>query len=134
MALESAWEPKGINFDVEMDSIKYWGNESLLHHVWDNLIGNAIKFIPPGGLVRIRLSHQPDKICFTVEDSGPGLSEEPLKHIFDKFYQADSSHKEEGNGLGLSLVKRILSLSGGEIIAQNLPAMGCRFTIILPVS
>ena len=67
-----------------------------------------------------------------MEDSGPGISEEAKKHIFDKFYQADSSHKEEGNGLGLALVKKILANSGGEISVENIPAGGCRFTVILP--
>ena len=87
-----------------------------MRHVWDNLIGNAIKFSPQGGLVRIRLTEQENKIIFTVEDNGPGISEEAKKHIFDKFYQADSSHKQEGNGLGLALVKRVLLITGGEIV------------------
>lgn len=129
--LEPAWEQKEIEFDVDMDSVEYTGHESLLYHVWDNLIGNAIKFNPVGGLVRIRLE-KGEHIIFTVEDSGPGISEEAKKHIFDKFYQADSSHKEEGNGLGLALVKKILANSGGEISVENIPAGGCRFTVILP--
>ncbi len=131
VALEPAWEPKEIEFDVEMDCVEYLGNESLLHHVWDNLIGNAVKFNPVGGLVSIRLSQQENTILFTVEDSGPGLSEEAQKHLFDKFYQEDSSHKQEGNGLGLALVKRILMIAGGEIFAENLDGVGCRFTVKL---
>ena len=59
------------------------------------------------------------------------ISEEAKKHIFDKFYQADSSHKEEGNGLGLALVKKILAVSGGEISVENIDGGGCRFTVIL---
>ena len=70
-------------------------------------------------------------MTFTVEDSGPGIAEEAKRHIFDKFYQADSSHKEEGNGLGLALVKKILSVSGGEISVENISGGGCRFTVIL---
>ena len=68
---------------------------------------------------------------FTVEDNGPGLSEEAKKHLFDKFYQEDSSHKQEGNGLGLALVKRIVTILGGEVYAENLESGGCRFTVIL---
>lgn len=131
VALEPAWAQKEIEFDVDMDSVEYLGCENLLHHVWDNLIGNAIKFDPVGGIVRIRLSKNDDRLIFTVEDNGPGLSAESAKHIFDKFYQADSSHKEEGNGLGLALVKRILLIAGGEITAENVEGGGCRFTVTL---
>ncbi|MBQ4039999.1 MAG: HAMP domain-containing histidine kinase [Oscillospiraceae bacterium] len=131
VALEPAWSEKDIEFDVDMESIDYTGNEGLMRHVWDNLISNAIKFDPVCGIVRIRLARQDDKIVFTVEDSGPGISDEAKKHIFDKFYQGDSSHKEEGNGLGLSLVKRIIAIAGGEIFAENISGGGCRFTIIL---
>ena len=108
VALEPAWTEKEIEFDVELASVTHLGNEGLLRHVWDNLIGNAIKFSPQKGLVRIRLDKREEGIVFTVEDNGPGISQEAKKHIFDKFYQADSSHKQEGNGLGLALVKRIL--------------------------
>ena len=131
VALEPAWEKKEIEFDVDMDWVEYVGDESMMRHVWDNLIGNAIKFDPPCGMVRIRLSQTGEMITFTIDDCGPGLTEEAKKHLFDKFYQADSSHKEEGNGLGLALVKRILAISGGEITAENLDGGGCRFTVIL---
>ena len=129
--LEPAWTMKEIEFDVELDRIEYLGNEGLLRHVWDNLIGNAIKFSPQSGLVTICLTRQSGKIVFTVEDSGPGLSEEAQRHMFDKFYQADSSHKQEGNGLGLALVKRIMTITGGSIEAENRECGGCRFTVIL---
>lgn len=131
VALEPAWSKKEIEFDVEMDRVEYTGNEQMMHHVWDNLIGNAIKFNPECGMVRIRLNEQSGRVTFTVEDSGPGISEEAKRHIFDKFYQADSSHKEEGNGLGLALVKKILAVSGGEISVENISGGGCRFTVIL---
>ena len=131
VALEPAWEKKNIEFDVEMESIEYLGNESLFHHVWDNLIGNAIKFSPCGGLVVIRLEKDGKNILFVIEDNGPGLSEEAKKHLFDKFYQADSSHKQEGNGLGLALVKRILTIADGDIVAENKKDGGCRFSVHL---
>lgn len=131
VALEPAWAPKNIEFDVELESVDYLGSETLMHHVWDNIIGNAIKFNPQNGLVKIRLWKAADKIIFTVQDSGPGLSQEAQKHLFNKFYQEDSSHKQEGNGLGLALVKRILTLNNGEITAENVKGGGCLFTIIL---
>lgn len=132
LALESSWDPKGIDFDVELDPISYYGNRSFMHHVWCNLLSNAIKFSPVGGTVRIRLYREGDRVIFTVEDQGPGLSEEAKKHLFDKFYQGDTSHKEEGNGLGLTLVKNVLSLCEGSISAENAEEGGCRFTVTLP--
>ena len=131
--LEPEWVKKDIEFDVEMEDITIEGNENLLFHVWNNLIGNAIKFDPPNGLININLHKKGDKAVFQIEDSGPGISEEGLKHIFDKFYQEDSSHKQEGNGLGLALAGRIVSLHGGSISAVNLPGGGCRFTVELKV-
>ena len=131
VALESTWVNKDIELDVELDRVIYQGNEAMMRHVWDNLISNAIKFSPQAGLVKIRMGKSEEGICFCVEDQGPGLSEEARKHIFDKFYQADSSHKQEGNGLGLALVKRILTIENGRIETENIPDGGCRFTVYL---
>ena len=133
VAQEPAWSEKDIEFDVEMDSVDYMGNEGIMRHVWDNLISNAIKFNPVGGAVKIRLSLQDEGVIFTIEDNGPGISEDAKKHIFDKFYQGDSSHKEEGNGLGLALVKRILAIAGGEISVENMAGGGSRFTVKLKI-
>ena len=124
---------KDIELDVELEETAYLGNEQMMHHVWDNLISNAIKFSPLGGTVKMKLTKTAEGIIFTIEDEGPGLSEEAKNHIFDKFYQGDTSHKDEGNGLGLSLVKRIFSLEHGEISAENLPEGGCRFAVKLKV-
>ena len=133
LALESLWEPKDIEFDVDLDAVRYYGNKNVLHHVWSNLLSNAIKFSPNGGTIKMRLYKENEKIVFLIVDNGPGLSEEAKKHLFDKFYQADTSHKEEGNGLGLALVKKILSLCDGEISAENMKDGGCRFTVTLPI-
>lgn len=129
VALEPAWEQKNIEFDLELDRVSYLGNEPMMRHVWDNLISNAIKFSPAGSTVKLQLTEKPKKLIFTIEDQGPGLTEEAQKHIFDKFFQADNSHKQEGNGLGLALVKRILTIEQGQIHGENLPQGGCRFTV-----
>ena len=131
VSLVPAWEKKQIEFDVDLERLAYVGNEPMMHHVWDNLLSNAIKFSPEGGVVKVRLVKKLTKLVFTVTDDGPGITEDALKHIFDKFYQADTSHKQEGNGLGLALVKRILTLEKGQIWAENLPEGGCRFTVLL---
>ncbi len=131
VCMEPAWEKKDIEFDVEMEKVEYIGNENMMRHVWDNLIGNAVKFSPRGGTVEIHLIRRGESIVFTVDDCGPGLTEEAQRHIYDKFYQADSLHKHEGNGLGLALVKRIVSIEKGEVVAENLKDGGCRFTVTL---
>lgn len=131
LALETAWEPKNIDLDVDLERVKYNGNEALTRHIWSNIIGNAIKFTPEGKKVSIKLENNHNKFIFTVTDEGEGLSDEAKKHLFDKFYQADSSHKAEGNGLGLALVKKIVQIEEGNIEAENVEGGGCRFTVIL---
>lgn len=129
--LEPEWSKKEIEFDVDMVDVEYMGNESLISHVWDNLLSNSVKFSPIGGTIHIRMVPEGKKILFSIENEGPWISEDALKHIFDKFYQEDSSHKQEGNGLGLALVKQILNLCKGSITAENIPDGGCRFTVTL---
>lgn len=131
VSLEPEWEKKKIEFDVQMDRLDYFGSQGLMGHVWSNLLSNAIKFSPQEGVIKLRLKALGDQLCFVVEDAGPGIPQDSLQHIFEKFYQADSSHKQEGNGLGLSLVKEILQLEKGSVTAENLPQGGCRFTVIL---
>ena len=131
--LEPKWAPKDLELDVDLESLEYNGNDSLLLHVWVNLIDNAIKYDPHGGLLRLRLQRSEHGAICTVDDSGPGISEADQAHIFDKFFQADSSRMTEGNGLGLALVKRVLDVCGGTITVENLPEGGCRFTVILPM-
>ncbi len=131
LSLEPLWEAKSIEFDIEIEDLKYTGYENLLRHVWSNLIGNAIKFSHDGGEIKIVLKKEEGSVVFSVKDSGPGISDETKKHIFDKFYQGDTSRKSEGNGLGLALVKKIVTLSGGEITVCNIPEGGAKFTVTL---
>ena len=131
VALEPAWEQKNIELDVDLERTYYCGSEAMMRHVWDNLIANAIKFTPENSTVRILLRDEEAHLTVRVTDQGPGLSEETQKHMFDKFYQGDTSHKQDGNGLGLALVKRILSIEQAEIYAENLPEGGCCFTVKL---
>lgn len=131
VALEAVWDKKDINIDADLARIDYLGNEAMMHHVWTNLLSNAIKFSPNNGNITMQLKCNENEIIFNIDDQGPGLSEEAKKHIYDKFYQADNSHKDEGNGLGLTLVKRILLIEGGTISCENLPKQGCRFSVKL---
>ncbi|MBE6600488.1 MAG: HAMP domain-containing histidine kinase [Ruminococcaceae bacterium] len=132
--LEPKWSEKELELDAELENVEYFGNEGLMFHVFNNLIGNAIKFDPRGGDLILRLQERDGYVIFTVEDSGPGINEEHMSRIFDKFYQGDSSHKGEGNGLGLSLVKRIVDLEGGTVEAENRACGGCKFKVIIKKS
>ncbi len=134
VVLESKWTDKEIELDVEMEEVFYTGNEALLFHAWRNLIDNAVKFNPIGGSVVIRLKVIRSSVVFTIRDFGPGIREEEARRIFDKFYQADSFHMDEGNGLGLALVKKIISVHSGTIRVENREDGGCEFTVTLPVT
>ena len=131
LLLEPRWLERNVEFDVELDEIVWNGPELLMHHVWSNLIGNAIKFGPRDGLVHVELKQTEGRYVFAVEDEGEGVPAEERQRIFHKFYQLDSSHKQEGNGLGLALVDKILSQEKGEISVENCPDGGCRFTVVL---
>lgn len=112
-------------------AVTYYGNEPLMRHVWSNLLSNAVKFSPRGGLVQVGLRKENERIVFWVRDHGSGIPEDAMKHIFSRFYQADSFHKQEGNGLGLALVDKILKLENGSIQVQNCSDGGCRFAVYL---
>lgn len=131
MLHEAQWTQKELELDVELEDVTFNGNENLMFHVFSNLISNAVKFNRPGGLLQLRLARTETGICFSVSDEGPGIPAQDQEHIFDKFYQGDNSHKQSGNGLGLSLVKRILNACGGEIAVENRKEGGARFTVIL---
>lgn len=129
--LEPRWTQMHNELQVDLEPLVYTGNENLLLHVWNNLIENAIKYGPEGGRICLKLLKRDGEILFTIEDEGPGIPPEALPHIFGRFYQADTSRRSEGHGLGLALVKKILTLSGGTIQAENLPQKGAKFTVRL---
>ncbi len=131
VALETKWNAKQIDIDADLAVINICGYEPLLYHVFLNLIDNAIKFAQNGSVITLRLWKFGDNINFSIEDIGEKIPESDLKHIFERFYQADSSHSAEGNGLGLALVKQIVDGERGTVSAKNTDT-GVRFTVILP--
>ena len=98
LSLETKWTEKEIGFQVELEEVKYTGNEGLFMHIWMNLLDNAIKFSPAKGTIMMFLKQEKDSVMFILEDEGPGIEDDVKTRIFDKFYQADGSHKAEGNG------------------------------------
>ena len=130
--LEESWLKKEIVLAGDLESIEYTGNEDMMDHVWLNLLSNAIKFSPQGGEISVALRRLSGRIVAEIRDHGPGMDAETARHIFDKFYKGDSSHSSEGNGLGLSIVKRILELCGGSIRVESAPGYGSTFIVELP--
>lgn len=133
LSLEGKWMQKRLEFDIDLCPRSYCGCEPLLEQVWSNLLDNAIKHSPPGGTIRIRLRQEPAALTVCIADGGDGMSEEVQRHIFEKFYQGDSSRAEEGSGLGLALVKRICDLCGCTVAVKSAPGVGAAFTVTLPV-
>lgn len=134
LALESKWEKKEIEFDIDLDEIEYTGYENLLSHVWLNLIDNAVKFSPQNGQIRIRLKQLDGSVTFSIWDNGLPIPEADIDRIFNKFYQGDNSHASEGNGLGLALVRKIVAAAHGTINVTSSEDAGTEFVVALPNS
>ena len=134
LALESKWEKKEIEFDIDLDEIEYTGYENLLSHVWLNLIDNAVKFSPQNGQIRIRLKQLDGSVTFSIWDNGLPIPEADIDRIFNKFYQGDNSHVSEGNGLGLALVRKIVAAAHGTINVTSSEDAGTEFVVALPNS
>lgn len=127
------WTEKNIDFKIEVIDIDINYDQSLIEHIWNNLLSNAIKFTKEFGEI-ILSSYQKDGYVFvTVKDNGIGMDEETKNKIFEKFYQGDRSHSQEGNGLGLSIVKRVIEIVGAEIFVESSPNCGSLFTVKLKI-
>ncbi len=112
------------------ENIMINSEESYLELIWNNLISNAIKFTDKGSIT-IKLKRINKDIIFTIKDTGCGIDKEIGSHIFDKFYQGDSSHNKEGNGLGLALVKKVIDKLGGTISINSEKNVGTEFTVVI---
>jgi len=132
LMLEPKWSAKSLQLDIALEDVAILGNKNLLQQVWINLLDNAIKFTDSGGKLRIALRQRGQEAIFRLEDNGCGMSEETMRRMFDKFYQGDPSRSMTGNGLGLTIVKRIIDLCQGTIEAESELGQGSVFTIKLP--
>ena len=133
LMLEGRWSEKELELDIELEDTEIYANEELLMQAFVNIISNAVKFTSHGGKISVTLTHDEKNAHITVSDTGIGMDKETLHRIYDKFYQSDTSHKCEGNGLGLAIAHRIIALSQGEIRAESELGKGSKFEIILPM-
>lgn len=131
--MEPKWSAKELDIDVVMEEVTYNGSVDLTQQVWLNLIDNAVKFSNNGGKLSIRLECWNDGFRFAIKDNGTGMDDLTKAHIFDKFYQGDTSHAKAGNGLGLAIVKRIIELCGGTVDFQSELLKGSEFIVWMPV-
>ena len=133
LLLEPLWEKKHLNLDIDLTACKFHGNCEMLQQVWINLLQNAIKFTPAGGMLSAKLVITGDKVRVSIRDTGVGMDDATMKRIFEKFYSRNSDPNEKGNGLGLSITKRIIDLMHGTIEVSSQVDEGSCFTVILPL-
>jgi len=130
LQFEDAWEGKNLEIETQIEEdVRIKSDPELLSLVWNNLISNAVKFTPEGGTVSVSLRTEDGSVIVSVSDTGCGMTPEIGQHIFEKFYQGDTSHATQGNGLGLALVKRVVDILNGEIGVQSIYGQGSTFTV-----
>ncbi len=130
LVFEDAWEAKNLEIETDIDDdVRIKSDPELLSLVWNNLISNAVKFTPDGGTIGLSLKTEDSSVVVQVRDTGCGMKPDVGQHIFEKFYQGDTSHATQGNGLGLALVKRVVDILSGEIGVQSVYGQGSTFTV-----
>lgn len=131
--LEPSWSIKNLEIDVDMEEVKFNGNKDIMQHLWINLISNAIKYNKENGKINISLKKNKNgEIVVTIADTGIGMSEEEVSHIFEKYYQVEKSKTMQGLGIGLTIVGRILNLVDGKIEVKSKLGEGSSFIVTLP--
>lgn len=134
LILEPHWRKKNIDIDAELEKTNVNADKDLLGQVWINMIHNAVKFTPVNGLIKIQLYQNEDQIVYHITDNGVGISKEEQLHIFERFFKADKARDRSlgGNGLGLSLCKKIVEIHGGQITFESELNKGTKFIVTLP--
>lgn len=133
LQFEDIWEKKNLEIETDIeDDVCIRSDAELLSLVWNNLISNAVKFTPEAGTISLTLQADAEWVTVSVRDTGCGIRPEVGQHIFEKFYQGDTSHATQGNGLGLALVKRVVDILQGKISVQSVYGQGSTFTVTFP--
>ena len=125
------WRDKPLQFEAELAPCTYHGSEALVKEIWLNLLDNAAKFSPENGTISVTLHCEQGRPVVAVTDQGCGMDAETCCHIFEQFYQGDTSHRTQGNGLGLAMAQKIAALHGGAVTVDSRPGSGSCFTVVL---
>ncbi len=133
LMFQKQWEEKGLELDLRLEPVHYYGNREILRLLWNNLISNAIKFSRQGGKMLICCRMSENSVEVSVSDNGVGMSEEVKTHIFETFYRGENKQLVNGSGLGLPIVKRIVELCEGTIQVKSEEGRGSVFLIMLPI-
>jgi len=131
LLLETEWDRKELDLQLDFAEHMIHANEELLKQVWINLLDNAVKFAPKGHTVQVAIMEDAEKITVEILNTGSTIPPEKQERIFQKFYQAEESHSAKGNGIGLAIVKRIVQLHGGEVRVSSGDDV-TRFAVTLP--
>jgi signal transduction histidine kinase len=131
LLLSEKWEQKEIEYVLDFNEYNIHANEELLKQVWINLLGNAVKFSPKGGVIQVNITEQAETMTVSIANTGSEIAPEYQTKIFNKFYQADESHASEGNGIGLAIVKRVVELHEGTVSVESGNGK-TTFTVVLP--
>ena len=132
LLLERKWSKKNLSPSLEFEEYIISANEDMLKQVWLNLIDNAIKFSEPEKELKITAETMFEELFVSIENSGPEIPKSDYEAIFNKFYQCDKSRSTDGNGIGLSIVKHIVNLHGGEIMVNSKNGKTV-FTVSIPI-
>ena len=133
LMFEPLWEEKRLAINASLEKVDIQGNEEMLITVWSNLLSNAIKFSEEGGQISVRIYQDQNRAVIEISNTGGGIEPKAVPRVFDKFYQADTSRQDKGNGLGLALVKKIVDLHGGEVKARSEFGVEATFIVLLPL-
>lgn len=125
------WRDKPLQFEAELAPCTYHGSEALVKEIWLNLLDNAAKFSPENGTISATLHREQGSPVVAVTDQGCGMDAETCRHIFEQFYRGDTSHRTQGNGLGLAMAQKIAALHGGAVTVDSRPGSGSCFTVVL---
>lgn len=132
LSFEGEWEAKGLDIETDVEEgVSVDTDAELLSLVWNNLFSNAVKFTEPGGRISLSMRTDGEDVVVRIGDTGCGIPPEVGRHIFEKFYQGDTSHATQGNGLGLALVRRVIDIAGGDISVTSEVGKGSVFTVRL---
>jgi len=136
VAIQPQWSARNIRFDMNLKETGFMGDYDLLHQVWTNIIGNSIKFSNDGGVITIRMKQDARNVTVRISDKGIGIPPDVQERIFERFFKADRSHhrKQGGSGMGLAIVKQIVSLHQGHIAVESVHGQGTTMIVTLPLT